>query len=131
MILTKDQIFTANQLQHEDVEIPDWGGSVRIRELTVGEANEIRQLAESLSDKGDTLRTEAVSKKTLSLGAIDPSTGGRLFTEEDVERISERKSVGILMLAAAIMSLSGMTPATAEEPEKNSEPAQVDASSSS
>lgn len=34
MLLSKDQILAADDLPFEDVEIPQWGGSVRVRAMT-------------------------------------------------------------------------------------------------
>ena len=33
-LLSKTAILTANDLQTEDVEVPEWGGAVRVRSFT-------------------------------------------------------------------------------------------------
>ena len=33
-LLSKTEILTANDLQTEDVEVPEWGGAVRVRSFT-------------------------------------------------------------------------------------------------
>ena len=33
-LLSKTAILTANDLQTEDIEVPEWGGAVRVRNFT-------------------------------------------------------------------------------------------------
>jgi len=42
-LLTRDAILEAQDLQHEEVYIPEWGGSVRVRTLTGAERDAFEQ----------------------------------------------------------------------------------------
>ena len=43
MLLNKEQILNADDLTFEDVEVPEWGGTVRIRCLESTERDEFEQ----------------------------------------------------------------------------------------
>ena len=46
MALTADQILAADDMGLKEVNVPEWGGSVYIRVMTVGERDEYERMAD-------------------------------------------------------------------------------------
>lgn len=113
MTLTADQILAADDLGLKEVAVPEWGGSVYIRVMSVGERDEYERmwigkketgvenfrtqyLARVLCDeKGKLLFTKA---QTEALAGKSGAVMGRLFdeamkhnrmTEEDVKELGK------------------------------------------
>jgi len=82
-LLTAAQIRTAVDLKEETVEVPEWGGSVRLVQMTA---------AESLAFMKET-DTQAGAENgiflMLSYSARDEA-GARVFTPEDVEELKKK-----------------------------------------
>ena len=79
-LLGRDQILAATALRSEDVEIPDWAGAVRVREMTAGEHE---AYARSLLGPDGTLDLTSYQAKLLTQTVCD-ETGALLFAPGDV-----------------------------------------------
>lgn len=78
-LLTKADIFAAQDLPTRDVEVPEWGGTVRIRALTVAQMEGLQ--AEFMAAQKDGLVVpQHWRAKHLALSAVDEK-GALLFTE--------------------------------------------------
>lgn len=91
MLLTRDQILSANDLQTRDVQVPEWGGDVRLRQLSALQVTRWRDLPES--------DTKYVA---LLVSSIVDETGATIFTAEDVDALAQKniRTVELLMRAA-------------------------------
>ncbi len=82
-LLSKTAILTANDLQTEDIEVPEWGGAVRVRSFTGRE----RDAFESSMVRGDGRDRKVdltnMRARLVGLTVID-ETGQRLFTDQVV-----------------------------------------------
>jgi hypothetical protein len=93
-ILTAGDILGAQDVQFETVEVPEWGGSVRLRSLTA------RQIAKFVDSKREDSATLAVA-----LSIVD-ADGNQQFTEADCERLKDRNISAIMRIQEAVMSLN-------------------------
>lgn len=113
-ILTKEQILAASDLETEEVEVPQWGGSVLVRSLT---ARERGQLISSIVDQragGRTLKLTEVQVRTCAMAIVD-AQGNRMFEEADIAKLS-RKSAGALQVIFEVAQrLSGLSDDQVEE----------------
>jgi len=102
MRLTASAILAANDLAQETVEVPAWGGSVTVRELSVGERGAMALLADRAP--------EDLPAWLVAAAALD-ANGGPLFPpderEANVKALSAKAQEPIKALAEAIMRLSG------------------------
>ena len=87
-LLTKEQILGAADLEHRDVAVPEWGGTVRVRCMT----GEERDAYESALYNGDKVNLDNVRARLLVLTVIDEQ-GARLFADEADIAALGRKSV--------------------------------------
>jgi hypothetical protein len=98
--LTRDAIFAAPDLPTEDVEVPEWGGTVRLRGLS-GTARDEYEKAKF--EGNPNLRA-----KFMSLCIIDDH-GTPVFTDVDVARLGQKSSAAFERLLPVALRLSGMS----------------------
>lgn len=122
--LTKEQIFTAQDLPIEEVEVPEWGGKVRVRGLSAGERDAFEIANGTAQLKGENPSPRA---RLCALCALD-AEGKLLFAPADVERLAAKSGAAVDRVFQAAHRLSGMRP---EDVEKNSASGPGAASSSS
>jgi hypothetical protein len=118
-LLSKTAILTANDLQTEDVEVPEWGGAVRVRSFTGRE----RDAFESSMVRGDGRDRKVdltnMRARLVGLTVID-ETGQRLFTDDEVDLLGAKSGAALDQVFAVAQKLNGLSGADVEELSKNS-----------
>jgi hypothetical protein len=102
--LTRDEIFARRAaLPREEVEVPELGGSVLVRVLTLKEMGEI--------EKARKVSAEAINMypKVISLGCVNED-GTPLFPKEDVGLIDDLPWAALDTIATAILRINKMLP---------------------
>jgi len=117
-VLTREQILGNGELNLKtvDVEIPEWGGVVRLREMR---GRERMEYEEFVSQEG--VGSADVITKLIVLTAVDEK-GTRIFTDEDAERLKNLGTSVLLKIFNAARELNMLTEEAVEKLEKNSEP---------
>jgi hypothetical protein len=115
-LLSKSAILGAADLKHEDVPVPQWGGTVRVRVMNGIERDEFRS---ALAAAGGTVPVGKFSAALLAATCIDES-GARLFTMEDVEALQAKSAASLDAPAAVAMRLNGLGATAVEDAAKNS-----------
>lgn len=95
--VTAEAILAAQDLPEVDVPTPEWGGSVRVRALTMGEVLEIR--------KATGLDERQVVIQTLALGFVHPA-----LTVQQAEALLSKSGMVAQRVLQAINSLNGQGP---------------------
>ena len=92
-LLGRDQVFDARDAETRDVPCPEWGGTVRLRSI---KSRERERWESSLRGPGGGKSTNLIDARArlIVLCAVDES-GQRLFSADDVARLS-RKSAKVL-----------------------------------
>lgn len=126
-LLNKTAILGVNDLKHEDVEVPAWGGTVRVRMMTGLERDEFR--AAIAAGGEERVPVGKFSAALLAATCIDES-GARLFTMEDIEALQEKSAESLDAPAAVAMRLNGLGANASEDARKNSSSGQSDDSGS-
>jgi hypothetical protein len=120
LLLSREQILAANDLQFEDVPVPEWGDGacVRVRGLNAKERIEI-----SKSIMGEDGQVD--SALSLDLTIIVPfmcmvdDQGRRLFTDQaDVERLGAKSTAALQRVMDVAKRLNGLTEGTANAQKK-------------
>lgn len=109
-MLTRDQILGAS-LAWEDISVPEFGGEVRVMELTLGERFQFLAIAARESDQAK------IQATLVALAAADED-GKKLFTLDDVPMLAKASGAGIARLFTAAQRLAGLT-RPPEETRKN------------
>lgn len=102
MTLDRASILSANDLKTIDVEVPEWGGSVRVRALT-GTARDM--LGRSLVGADGKPDPTHYNIKLVALSLVGEN-GHPLFTLDDVQALGDKAAPVIDRLASEIEKLN-------------------------
>ena len=121
MVLTRSQILDSRDLQFAEVDVPAWGGLVRVRALNAGEMAQFRAMSVEVVDQQtreirDGHRLFTMSAWVVCRGVVDDQ-GQRVFADSDLDLLTNKSAVIIDEIAERILSISDAA-ATVED-EKN------------
>ncbi len=117
MTLTKQQIF-ATSLRLKEVEVPEWGGSVFIRPLTIHEQAKLADLGTKYEKSSVVDRMKNCTLRLVQWSVCDEQ-GNPLFEAGDLEPLMSKAASAFLRLQDSILALSGLTEESRKELEKN------------
>ena len=128
-LLTKSSILAANDLKTQDIAVPEWGGSVRVRSFTGRE----RDAFESSMVRGDGKDRKVdltnMRARLVGLCVID-ETGARVFSDDEIDLLGAKSGAALDRVFAVAQSLNGLSNADVDELTKNSDGGPSDASTS-
>ena len=101
MALTKDQILGAVDFKYEEVDVPEWGGSVRLRGLSASERDEFEA---SLGVSQDLVNMRA----RLVVNCLVDENGDKLFKSSEAKDLGKKNGLVINRLFDEVRKLSGM-----------------------
>lgn len=116
MFLTREQILNAEDIKTEEVEVPEWGGTVLVKGMNGKE----RDSFEMSFLTGGQSTTENVRAKLVSLTIIDPDTKNQLFTVADIDMLGNKSAKALDRVFAVAQRLSKIGINDVEELAKNS-----------
>lgn len=121
--LTREQILAADDLLTEDVAVPEWGGTVRVRGLTGAERDAFEQ--GTIEQRGRKVKARLVNirARLASLCIVDEQ-GQRLFSEADMVELGRKSARPLDRVWDTATRLSGMSESDAEDLELNFEKGQ-------
>jgi len=93
-LLGRDAIFAADDRVFEIVEVPEWGGSVRVKALTGTERDAYEETLLTGTGK-QTKVTMANARAKLCARAIVDENGERLFSDKDVTRLGQKSAAAL------------------------------------
>jgi len=114
MSLTKEQILAADDMGLLELEVPEWGGSVFVRVMTVGERDSYENEWMINKSKG----VENFRSKFLQRVLCD-ETGELLFTAAEVDKLAKKSARVITRVWEAAMRHNALTDGDVEELAKN------------
>lgn len=116
--LNRDQILAAQDLPVEEVEVPEWGGKVRLRTLGALDRVAFEEAAKGIR------QTEGIRADALVMGlficrcAVDEA-GARIFQDADAEALAAKSGPVVMRLFGRAGALNGLTARDVEELAKN------------
>ena len=116
--LDRDRIIGLSDSRVERVEVPEWGGHVYVRSLSVAELDRFRADGER---RKATAGPHDATVRLVVLAACD-ERGVPLFRPEDAETLRGRSVTAVERVGAAALRLNTVTEAAADAAEKNSGP---------
>ena len=118
-LLSKTAILAANDLKSEDVEVPEWGGAVRVRSFTGRERDAFE--ASMVRGEGRDRKVDLTNMRARLVGlTVIDETGQRLFTDEEVDLLGAKSGAALDRVFAVAQKLNGLSGADVEELSKNS-----------
>lgn len=106
--LTRDTILTADDRTYDEVEIPEWGGSVRISSITAGQRDSYEQSMIEERGKDRKMNLRNARAKLIVLCAVDEK-GQSLFAADDVNRLSRKNAKPVDRLFDACKTIAGLS----------------------
>jgi len=114
MLLNKEQIKSISDLETQDIEVPEWGGTVRLKSLTGAERDRFEASVVQGQGRNTTVNMQNLRAKLVAQSAIGED-GKPLFTEEDVKWLGEKSAKALNRLFNAAQSLSGLSESDVKE----------------
>lgn len=121
--LDRAAILAAQDLGFEDIDVPEWGGTVRVYALSVTQREELALLMVDMSesvrasakrgkDDGDfeiklDMKRLAQSKAQVVVWSAADADGNRLFTQKDIDAVGLKSPAVVERLYDKAMDLSG------------------------
>lgn len=115
-MLSKGQIFAAQDGKVERVEVPEWGGHVFVKTMSAGDRDQWE--ASILDARGKFTPDHGRAK--LLLACVCDEAGKPLFDRGDVHDLSKKSSVAVQRVFDAAAKLNGIGKNDVDELEKNS-----------
>lgn len=114
-ILDRSAILAASDLKTEDVDVPEWGGTVRVRTLTGTERDAFEAGLVGQEGKRNLANLRA---RLLSLAIVDDQ-GRRVFAESDADVLGSKSAAALDRLFDVAQRLNGIGTEAQKEAEKN------------
>jgi hypothetical protein len=114
-LLNKQAILSAQDLKTEDVAVPEWGGTARVRTLTGTERDAFESGLVVKDGKRDLTNLRA---RLLSLAIVDEN-GARLFSETDAALLGGKSAAALDKLFEVAQRLNGIGSAAQDDIAKN------------
>lgn len=107
-LLGREAILGAVDLPTVDVEVPEWGGTVRVRMLTGTERDAFE--AGTVIRQGKKVEANLVNirARLVALCVVDEN-GQRLFTEADAEKLGQKSGAALGRVFEAAQKINGLT----------------------
>ncbi|MBX6384954.1 MAG: hypothetical protein IRZ07_18625 [Microbispora sp.] len=115
--LSAQQILDADDLPCEDVEIPEWGGTVRVRGMS-GTDRDRFEAAMLSKDMRSVSKESALERYRARLAAacIVDENGQRMFrSDAEIKQLGEKSAQALQRVCDVASRLSGLTDADQEE----------------
>lgn len=99
--LSAADIFAVEDLQILEVEVPEWKGVIRLRQMPADEAIRFQDAMKGPASKSAWVRI-------LALCAVD-ADGARLFSDSDMEKLRKKSTAVFLRLQKLLLKHNGFT----------------------
>jgi len=117
--LGRDAILAAKSLRTEEVDVPEWGGTVLVRELSGRERDEWE--ASLAVQRGKTMVPDVANiRAKLAARTIVGDDGESVFTQQDVAALGELSAAALDRVFDVASRLSGLNPEDVEAMTGNS-----------
>lgn len=106
-LLSKEAILAVQDTATELVEVPEWGGAVRVRGLTGAERDAFE--SEVVQRNGRDVRTNTRNiRARMVVMSVVMEDGSRMFSYHDIEALGEKSARALDRIFAVAMRLSGL-----------------------
>lgn len=113
-LLNRDDILNVADMSSEVVEVPEWGGAVRVKSLTGAERDRFEASIIERAGKKTKMNMANVRARLVALTVVDEDHK-RLFRFADVEALGQKSASALDRIFDVAMRLSGMRDEDVEE----------------
>lgn len=115
MPLNRDEILSKKGGKLIELAVPEWGGTVNLREMTASERDAFEQAS---LDKSGTAKLINIRARLASISLCD-ADGKRLFSEADIHILGELPASALDRIFDASMRLNKISKSDVDDLEKN------------
>ena len=114
-LLSKADIIAASDLKREEVDVPEWGGTVLVTSFSADAKDALEFKIYNMANKSGV----GIRAAYVGLSAID-EFGQRLFTDEEVAILGTKSAAALDRVFEVVSRINRISQADIEELEKNS-----------
>jgi hypothetical protein len=118
-LLSKDDILAAPDLTFEIVEVPEWGGKVRVKALTGTERDAFESSMLQGTGKNQKISTQDIRAKLCARTIVDMEDK-RLFNDGEIGKLGAKSAAALDRVYGVASRLSKISSEDVEELAKNS-----------
>jgi len=110
LLLTKEQILSIDDIRTKIIEVPGWGGEVKVRGLNATERDdlEMKTIANTMTNQSAWIASKCIINEE----------GNQYFTINDIMDLGRKSSAAIQRVSGEALKLSGFSKEAIEELEK-------------
>ena len=109
LITNCEEILNRDDFTFEELEVPEWGGTIRIRSLSGNERTKITNMVQKRKD-GD-----GMFEQVVIFAAVDEN-GKRIFRDDHLAALKEKSATVSQRIGQKVLELSGFTNPTENIP---------------
>lgn len=117
MPLSREAILGASDLPTEEVEVPEWGGTVLVRSMN-GTERDAWEQSLIVKGRGDGVDVTNIRARLVAICAVD-AAGKRLFSDTDATALGKKSAAALDRVAKVAQRLNGLTAAEVEDARGN------------
>lgn len=119
VLLSKDEILAAPDLEFEIVDVPEWGGKVRVKAMTGSERDSFEASMLQGSGKNQKISIQDMRAKLCARTIVDME-GKRLFNDAEVQKLGAKSAAALDRVYGVASRLSKISSEDLDELAKNS-----------
>ena len=112
--LKREDILEVKDIEIEEVEVPEWGGTVCVKGMSGLERDAFEASIVQAKGKGTKVNMENIRAK-LAAQTLCDEQGERLFTDVDVKLLGKKSAVALQRVFVVAQKLSGIGDADVNE----------------
>lgn len=117
-VLSRSDVQQADDKKFEIVEVPEWGGSIRIRTMGGTERDQWELLASEATRTRKIKNKQGIRASLVALCCVD-GDGQRIFTEADIVWLGEKSAKALDRVYDRAQELNKLNEDAIEETAKN------------
>lgn len=107
-MLTRDSILSAQDLKTEDVDVPEWGGTVKVRVFSGAARDRLDAFLAKVVDQSGKLKDPTGLRALVVILAACDEGGCALFSGKDAEALEQKSSVALNRVFEAAARINGL-----------------------
>lgn len=120
-LLGRDAILAAEDYAYEDVDVPEWGGVVRVRSMTGAQRDAFEWSVQKAGPGGRREFDQTDFRAKFVSRVVVDEAGARVFTHDDVKALSGKSAAALQRVFEVGSRLAGLTAGDIETLEGNSD----------
>lgn len=113
-LLTREQILAAPDIKDEIVDVPEWGGAVRVVAMSGHDRDEFEESMVVMRGRNRTMNL-ANFRANLVARSIKDEQGRRIFNDRDIVALGEKSAAALTRVVVVAQRLSGLTEEMVQE----------------